>query len=461
MDPNNSNPNNSPPGASFVPTLPPVPPTSSAPSANPVPIPQAVPPPPPSQPKVIVSSGSHRRAFLLGILAVFLLVGLGAGVYLVRQQQDIRSKATGTCDMRWPADPGTTCGQTTQSPAQGAQNVSLTPSFHWDYGGYRTGETSCVQPSGCGTYGATLYLAEGGYSDNSIIASCSLPAGASPIKDAPFSCLRVWRDGPALSPLKPSTAYSWRITPYFDGVVHAEQTWNYTFTTGAGTPPPTLTVDCVSLTTNADLNNLQIGTLYNFTLTTGGNAPISSVSMPVYMGSCSNQVSGDAPLRGISGRNTYTIGWRPMQPGPFVAYGKVASGTTTCQADCGGTLCSGAASCKLTGTVKAASTPTAACQMVSADKDLTKIKIGDTVKFTGYGAVDSASERIDKINFILIKDNAAIAGGDTTVDAVRAQDKDSGGNQFYVATQSAQINAAGSYSMRIRVHWQSADRWLE
>lgn len=174
------------------------------------------------------------KEILIAVFVIFFLItSIPATIILVKQRQETREQAAG-CDMRWPADPNTTCGKSTQSPAQGATNVSLTPNFHWDYGGYRTGETGCVQPSGCDNYGAIVYLAKGNYSDSSIIASCGLLTGTSPIKDAPFSCFRVWRDGPLLSPLEPNTLYSWVVTPFGNGIVHAEQSWNYTFTTGAG-----------------------------------------------------------------------------------------------------------------------------------------------------------------------------------------------------------------------------------
>lgn len=312
-----------------------------------------VPPPPPSQPKVIVSTGgSHRQAFVLGALAVVSIIGLVASLFLVRQQQDIRSKAASSCDMRWPARADTACGQSTQSPAQGAANIDLSPSFSWDYGGYRTEDNGqCVQLSGCSTYSASVFLWDADPASNKAIARCDTPTQATPPKTVQFSCLKkcdygnvfpndpntCHTDGqPDIGPLKSGTKYWWTVTPYFDGTVHAEQTWNYNFTTGS---------------TNA------------------------------------------------------------------------------------------------------------ACQMVSPDKDLTKIQIGDTVKFTGYGSVSSASEKIDKIRFILTKDNAEITND--PLDTVRAADKDSGGSQFYVATKSAQINSAGSYKMRIQVHWQSADKWLE
>lgn len=254
------------------------------------------------------------------------------------------------CDMRWYADPNSACGQATQQPHEGATDVSLTPSFHWDYGGYRPEDNGqCVQPSGCGTYSARVYLAEGSsYSPNSIIGTCGLGTQGSPVKDAPFSCFNI-------AALKPNTAYSWVVTPFFDGVVHAEQGWTSHFRTAS------LVVNnipnCTSLTTGADLNNLQVGTEYSFQLTAGGTAPVTDVEMSVYgSGGCSNNLKGYAP-QSVSGPGTYTIKWTPTQVGSFTAYGRVWNdGIAECRSDCVDGpprfLCSGAAACKLAGNVK-------------------------------------------------------------------------------------------------------------
>ena len=94
--------------------------------------------------------------------------------------------------------------------------------------------------------------------------------------------------------------------------------------------------------------------------------------------------------------------------------------------------------------------------MVSADKDLTKIQIGDTVTFSGWGQVSADSDKIDKINFIILKDAGALAGGNTTVDAVRDTAKDSGTLKAYKATQTFKVTDPGKYDVRIRAHWLKA-----
>ncbi|MBI4099568.1 hypothetical protein HY440_01025 [Candidatus Microgenomates bacterium] len=216
-------------------------------------------------PKVIsLGSGSGPAApkagrswfkwlFVFGGLVV-LVGGLAVGLILVRQQQDVRSRAEAFCsNARWWADPNSACGKATQKPSEGATSVSLTPDFHWDYGGYRTGETGCVEPSGCSSYGVAVYLAEGNYSDSSIIATCNLPTSSSPIKDAPFSCFNH-------APLKPNTSYSWAVTPYYGGIVHAENTWKAHFTTGTND-----TATCQNVTTDKDLSALKLNDVVTFT----------------------------------------------------------------------------------------------------------------------------------------------------------------------------------------------------
>lgn len=384
---------------------------------------------------------NRTKAVVAVVLLLLLTVGIGAGVYFgVKRQQDIRSKAAGECpNMRWPARPDSACAQSTLVPGQNATGVSLTPNFHWDYGGDRPGENGqCVQPSGCATYGGTLYLVEGDYSDAAIIASCALTVSSAPVKDALFSCLRVWRDGPALGPLKPNTKYTWRVTPSYNDIVHYELT-NYTFTTTSGPPsvficgPMTLTPSSTTISSSGETRALTVtasgavGALQYSWTATGGT--LSSTTGPT--------ATWTAPALGTTAQ-TWEIKatlWDSRGP----AYPGTAG---TC-----------------TRTLTYAPAPAAACQRVLADKDLTAIKIGDTVKFTGFGILTNpaAGDAIDKIKFILTRDGTPVSSTDvnTLVDSV------SGSTTAWVATQSATISDSGSYSMQIKVHRASNDTWLE
>lgn len=506
-------------------------------------------------------SGQRIKTAVAVLVVLLLTVSVGAGIYYgVNRQQNIRSKAAEFCsNARWPADPNTACGQATQQPAQGATNVSLTPAFHWDYGGYRTGETGCVQPIGtnCVPYSAAVYLWEGDGS-GALLARCGLPESSSPVKDAPFSCFGI-------GPLKPNTRYTWRVTPYYAGTVHAEQTWNYNFTTGAGTPT---TPDCTSLTTTANLNALQIGQTYTFDLKTGGGAPVTSAEMSVHsggVGTCGANITDLKPYAPQSGSGpNFTFTWTPTKVGSFTAYGRVWNDSIAeCRADCVDGppryACAGSSACRLTGTVLPPSPiicgpitlspnsqtitssgetrqitqgasgqgttyyswsasggtlsstntrtitwtapalgtssqtwtitgkvwdsrgpdypgpsgtctqtltytyspppPVAACQRVITDKNLSSIKVGDTVKFTGFGSITNPAtgDSIDKIKFILIKDGAVVSSTDvnTTLDSMSETTK------TWAATQSATISDGGSYSMQIQTHRASDNSWLQ
>lgn len=281
---------------------------------------------------IVKSTGTGKKAFVFGILSVFVLAaGLALGVFLVsrQQSQDIRSKAAG-CDMRWPAKPGTACANKL-SPAMDATNVSLTPDFIWDYGGYRDGENGdCVEPSGCTGYYANVIVWEGSDKGTEVMrCGAVIDSNGNP----PKSC--NWVSFYHNEPLKPNTDYWWRVEPGSkETSSHADQTWDYHFKTG---------------------------------------------------------------------------------------------GETTA--------------------------PTASCQNVTADKDLSSVKIGDTVTFTGKGTVTDSTDSIDEINFIILN-------GTTSVFNDNAPATLDSGNT-YKATKSITINSAGSYSVRIRVHQKTADKWYE
>lgn len=101
----------------------------------------------------------------------------------------------------------------------------------------------------------------------------------------------------------------------------------------------------------------------------------------------------------------------------------------------------------------------ATCQMVSADKDLTAIKIDDTVTFTGYGVTSAETEVVDKINFIISRDGTEVSN--TEVAAARDATKDSAfSGKAWKAGQTYKVTTAGTYAVRIRAHWKDHD-WKE
>ncbi|MCL4398071.1 hypothetical protein M1403_03565 [Patescibacteria group bacterium] len=422
--------------------------------------------------------GLANKKILAAIaISLILVAGLVAGVVLVKRQQDIRSKAAsaGCTNARWPADPNTACGKSTQQPAQSATGVSLTPDFAWGYGGYRPEDNGqCTTDFGCShqNYGVSVYLFEGNQATTAFARADSmnvpiLPTSMSFSKfkkcDGSPSC---HTDGqPAITALKANTVYTWRVTPYYEDangqlIVHAEQTYNYNFTTGAPQPP-----NCVSLTTTADLTNLQVGSQYTFSLTASGT--VTDVSLSAYTGSCPSSPPEIDKQSASAG--TYSLKWTPTAAGTYTVFGRVWNDSQVeCRADCVDgpprILCDGASACKLTATVKTPPVPpavTAACQNVQADKDLSTLKVGDTVTFTGRGTLtnnQTAGSAIDKIKFIVLKDGTEVLNTDVNTT------QETGANdvvQTWKASQAYTITAAGTYSVRIKVHWNTQDIWLE
>ncbi|MBI3887834.1 hypothetical protein HY310_02090 [Candidatus Microgenomates bacterium] len=98
--------------------------------------------------------------------------------------------------------------------------------------------------------------------------------------------------------------------------------------------------------------------------------------------------------------------------------------------------------------------PVAACQKVAANKELTKIKVGDTVTFTGFGTLTNPAtgDSIDKIEFTILKD------GVTAVTQEVNTTLDSAG--MWKAVFDYNIISAGTYTVKIRVHWLSKNVWL-
>ncbi len=338
-----------------------------------------------AQPKVIISSGSHRKAFVLGALAVFFLIGLVVSVYLVQRQQSqsLQSKAVssgkagcngGTTDVNCPGCAGcmgmpSAC---TGTNCTGSVTIPGMPDTMDAWG--------VVNP----TYNQSVTCT----SRNSQKADCSC--------QVPNSGSYCWMGLESLVLNGSNQGHRWAMYIY-------DKTTNQL---KSGGPTTWVLYD----------DNPSGSSMW-------GNSTFFATGSVLNCGE----------------RHEYREQADLSSPGSWGETGQVIYAEPT--------------GCNASPPV------TASCQMVSADKDLTKVKIGDTVKFTGYGSVSSDTDKIDKIAFILTKDGTP--GPDSAVDAIRAPDKDSGNTKFYVATQSAQISAVGSYSMRIKVHWLHADNTSE
>lgn len=367
------------------------------------------------------------------------------------QSQSVSSKAAG-CGGQWAANPTTACGLATQSPAQNASNVSLTPNFHWDYSDTPDGQ--CHDPAGCATYAASVYLFEGSM-NTPALARCDTPAQSTPVKDCPFANVKTCIPGdpnchtdgqPHLTALKPSTTYWWRVTPYFGGIVHAEQTWNYVFTTGAAITTPT----CNSITLTPNTPAITLSSLarqvtaaasggdgnftYTFALSNTGGAGNGTLTQTTTGAATAVWTAPD--LSNTQTNQTWTI----------TATAKDGGGRQSTTGNCTVTL---------TYTPQLAG---AACQQVVADKTLTTLKIGDTVTFTGYGSLGTdQGDSIDQIEFTFRKDNAVISTD--TVATTRDTSKDAGNLKYWKAVKSYTISQPGSYSVTIRVHWKNQNVW--
>lgn len=103
-------------------------------------------------------------------------------------------------------------------------------------------------------------------------------------------------------------------------------------------------------------------------------------------------------------------------------------------------------------TFTTASEATAACQLVSADKNLATTKINDVITFTGRGVTSSDTEIIDKINFIISKDSVEVSN----TEEAAAKDGTS-----WKAIKAFTVTTPGSYRVRIRVHWKNQNVWKE
>lgn len=441
-----------------------------------------------------------NKKVVIGVLVgVILLIGLVAVVFLVRQQQDIRSKAATFCDGRWPADPTTNCGKNTQSPTQGQGNVSQTPDFHWDYGGYRPEDNGqCVTPTGCSQYGIGLYLSEGSETARPF-ASAWIQGGSVAVKDARFSQIvkcdygnvfpndpnNCHTDGqPAIAPLKPDTTYYWRIVPYFNGVDHALHTWNYYFTTGTGSQTVVCNQTCDAthvcpsdLTCDTTSGTCRNSACLTQTSCTCPGAPTCDSTAMTPTGTV---VTAGSETRSLtaSGTGTGTLEYTWTATG-----GTLSSTTGSTVTWTAPTSLTSAQTWTISATVKDSTNQTStvggctktltfsslppeatgACQMVSASSavDLSKAKPGDTVTFTGWGSLTSdvpADDSIDKINFIVSRDgkedfNKTV---DTTLDTVKTTST----LKYWQGKTDYTIPSAASYTVVIKVHWKNKDKWL-
>lgn len=196
-----------------------------------------------------------------------------------------------------------------------------------------------------------------------------------------------------------------------------------------------------------------------------------SVVVTISRSSTSGQACGsfqlDLEIQTIDGQSCKASFWG------FCPTGATCPQTVACNETCDAThLCPANLTCDatskkcrkascLTETTCTCPTPTAVCQKVVADKDLSTVQNGDTVTFTGYGTlgVGDNTDSIDKIKFTIFKDGIQMVATDSA--ALLDPTQTTPTVQVYKATYSYQILAGGSYQVVIKVHRVKGDVWLE
>ena len=149
----------------------------------------------------------------------------------------------------------------------------------------------------------------------------------------------------------------------------------------------------------------------------------------------------------------------PTPPGPVCNGSCTGTGQGNCQSgqECIAGVCRNPQCAESTACV--CSSNNAACNSVIADKSLSTIVIGDTVTFTGYGWVSSATDTMDLINFIVTRDGVEVINTDAA--AVRAPEKDIAGEYYYKANYSYTVSSAGNYQVKVRSHWVQGNVWKD
>lgn len=187
------------------------------------------------------------------VILLVLIIGLAAGVILVKNQQDIRSKATSTTGSGWPKDP---------IPSDGQTGVSLSPDFSWKY------ETDAYP--GCNTAGsyANVYLWDcAAHNDSCLVGFGGRSSDTTSVYEIPATVIHPYSSPGVLdynrlvAPLTPNKQYWWYVTPKACGVLHFEENKAWTFTTGA---PASVGV-CQKVISSKDLSAIKIGDTVTFT----------------------------------------------------------------------------------------------------------------------------------------------------------------------------------------------------
>ena len=405
----------------------------------------------------------------LGVVLIFV-AGIIWGVFFViknqNQNQDTRSKAATFdnylvnsalgCRWLWPSNVYPK-HISPKNNLTGDQGVNLTPTFKWDY---RSCEAQSVM---CSSFpGLTISAMVGIY---------TCPAGLDPDLESVYSCpiasshhLKEWGNlgdsgcvkiGGATTTQQdiPITEMSWYApdgTPRFGSLTLSPNTdyWWYPWTGAGGGGPHTRTELWHFRTgsTGPVCNSLTMNPA-STVITTAGETRTFTAS-----GTGTGNLTYNWTVTGgtLSSNTGQTVTWTaPATP---------SSGQTwTIKATAKDELGQVAANSNCTTTFSYSPAPVAVCKKVEADKDLSTIKIGDVVTFSGYGNI-VGNDILDKVNFRILKDGLEI---DNKTVAAILDPLSAGTTKVYKGTTQYTVISSGSYSVIIKVHQKNADRWLE
>ncbi len=455
--------------------------------------PQTIASPPPSPSPTVINLGSGGNSqtqlpgkrwfnpkmfFLLGGLLI-LLVGLGIGTFLVqkKQSQSPQSKAASNgksgCSDTCSGNPPSCSGNTTNGTSCSEVTVPGMPdnfdAWALDDQNYKS-NTKCTVRPGTTTADCTCDVGGGTY--------CWMPLTYL-VKNVDNQGHRFYMlvydkaTGNQIGGSKtefvayldnPSKQARWGYDSGHDGTwivqncgqrkeyheqadLFSPGSWVDTGTvlyaeaTGTGCNPPSQTAVCDSLAVTPSSGTPPLNVTAVLTGHTANGGSIASYKFDFG--------DGTSPVTQASPTLAHTF----ASAGNFTVKGFII--------DNKGNIDGGSGSCQQTATITLQGT--AACQMVAADKDLSALKVGDVVTFSGWGITSDNIEQIDKVRFII--SNTASGGAvlsDTTVAASRDTSKDTSfGGKAWKGVQAYTIPGPGNYSVSIMAHWVSKNQWMQ
>ncbi len=426
-------------------------------------------------PGISEKTSGRRNLFLGVIITVALLGGLAGGVVLVRQQQEIRSRASiicGECNTNSDCDSGYRCNANqccvSAGPAPAPTPPPPSPPPPALKGCYACQNYRCVQvrSGGCDPGAAC--------DPNNSAATCGTPPPTPPPSPPPPPAPTCSGNGAACQ--NDDTCCS-KVCSYatcrgtnsttgcggFDEPTcwtHQNCHWDANLgSCQGGALPPGSSTGC-QISCSAGEGGVSV-------IAKSGNCAGATVSVTWFASRCggtsglcggtSRGGSGGLPFHG--GMSGSGCSWQADVTANVAGGGSCGNSASGVSSNCTTTPPSTPPPTPPPSPPPPTSLENASCQMVTADKPLSSLTIGQPVTFTGYGWVSSGTDKIDEIEFLITKDGATAL--DNIVPAVRAPEKDTGSELFYKTSQIYTPDGPGNYSVQIRVHWQNKNIWMD